>query len=152
MPAALPYSWTQTDATLEVSVHLRHADRRRPEVQVSRAHLQINSPPQLLVLDLYDSVDPDASCVRVGSDGVTFALRKVGLSSRQTGHLRFRVLLGPVTYNPCSLFRQRKELGLNCCAQPPDTSCLHAVWQLLKKAAQNAGLQRLPDRPRSARR
>ena len=104
MPAALPYSWVQTDATLDVSVQLRHADRRRPEVQVSRVHLQVNSPPQLLVLDLYGSIEHNAASVRVDSDGVTFALRKVSLTPTQTkieGGC-YRVLLGPVTYNPAA--------------------------------------------------
>ena len=98
-------------------------------MQVSRVHLQVNSPPQLLVLDLYGSIDHNAASVRVDSDGVTFALRKVSLTPTQT--IRSSPssgLAGTGDIQPsCLLFRQRKELGQICCAPPPGRSCLHAV-------------------------
>ena len=79
MPAALAYTWTQTDSTLQVCVQLRGAERRRPEIQTTSVHLQLNSPPHLLVLDLYSSIVVEDSSVRLDSDGVTFNLRKVEL-------------------------------------------------------------------------
>ena len=77
MPVSLPYSWEQSQHTVTVTVQLKHADRRRPETQITRVHVQLNSPPLLLVLDLIGEVQPAASSVRLGPDQVTFVLRKV---------------------------------------------------------------------------
>ena len=80
MPITPKFEWDETEGSLEVRVQLQGAANGKANVFATDCLLKINSPPYLLVLDLFGVVDDAKSSATLTSDGVTFKLVKVLLS------------------------------------------------------------------------
>jgi hypothetical protein len=76
MPIAPLYEWNETDASVEVHVQLQGASKSKPDVFATDCLLKVNSPPYLLLIDLFDFVNESQIVVTLTSQGVVFRLQK----------------------------------------------------------------------------
>lgn len=83
MPISPLYEWAETELTLEVRVQLQGASRSKADVFATDCMLKVNSPPYLLILDLFGEVDDSHSVVTLMPDCVLFQLRKVCVHAAQ---------------------------------------------------------------------
>lgn len=100
MPIAPLFAWSETEETLQVDVQLQGASRTKADVFATDCLLKINSPPYLLIIDLFGCVDEAQSVVTVMPDGVTFRLIKVKLQHAATACRR--MLLSHAKERLCS--------------------------------------------------
>jgi len=77
MPISPQWSWSETEAAVEVQVALPGVARDRTDVFATDCMLKVNASPYLLVLDLYAGVDDARSAATLTADGVKFKLFKV---------------------------------------------------------------------------
>ncbi|GLC51791.1 hypothetical protein PLESTB_000548900 [Pleodorina starrii] len=84
MPLTPQFTWSETDASLEVTVDVPGVSRAKADVFATDAFLKVNCPPYLFALDLHKEVDDSRSSATIVPGGVVFKLfkREPGLWGR----------------------------------------------------------------------
>ncbi|GIM07741.1 hypothetical protein Vretimale_11827, partial [Volvox reticuliferus] len=76
MPLTPQYTWSETEASLEVTVDVPGVSRAKADVFATDAFLKVNYPPYLFALDLYKEVDNSRSSATIIPGKVVFKLFK----------------------------------------------------------------------------
>lgn len=76
MPITPIYDWSETKDALTVQVQIQGAARSKTDVFAADCLLKINSPPYLLIVDLFGFVDEKRTVATITPEGVTFRLSK----------------------------------------------------------------------------
>ncbi|EFJ40898.1 hypothetical protein VOLCADRAFT_99235 [Volvox carteri f. nagariensis] len=76
MPLAPHYTWSETDASLEVTVDVPGVSSAKADVFATDAFLKVNCPPYLFALDLLKEVDDSRSSATILPGKVVFKLLK----------------------------------------------------------------------------
>ncbi|PNH06669.1 F-box/LRR-repeat protein 16 [Tetrabaena socialis] len=81
MPLTPQYTWSETEASLEVTVEVPGVSGSKADVFASDAFLKINCPPYLFALDLHKEVDDSRSSATIVPRGVVFKLFKPNMGN-----------------------------------------------------------------------
>ncbi|GLI70787.1 hypothetical protein VaNZ11_015654 [Volvox africanus] len=76
MPLTPRYTWSETEASLEVTVDVPGVSRAKADVFATDAFLKVNYPPYLFALDLHKEVDDSRSSATIIPGKVVFQLFK----------------------------------------------------------------------------
>ncbi|GFR46189.1 hypothetical protein Agub_g7718 [Astrephomene gubernaculifera] len=76
MPLTPQYTWSETEASIDVTIEVPGISRSKADVFATDAFLKVNCPPYLFALDLYKDVDDNRSSATIIPSGVVFKLYK----------------------------------------------------------------------------
>ncbi|GIY68487.1 CS domain-containing protein, partial [Caerostris darwini] len=70
--------WQESKEKILIIVPLLSRVGTKPSILITSKYLKISSPPHLWECFLFDTIDPEGSIVRIGSDNVAFEIQKSG--------------------------------------------------------------------------
>lgn len=85
MPISPKYTWSETEATVEVHVELPGVSKSNANIFATDALLKVNRSPYLLLIDLHKDVDDSQIIATIDATGVTFKLVKVRRLGKNNG-------------------------------------------------------------------
>lgn len=77
MPVTPAYEWSQTDEEVVIDVQIKGITKQRMDVFATDAMVKVVAHPYVLILDLLEDVDADASTAYTQPGHVTFRMKKV---------------------------------------------------------------------------
>lgn len=92
MPISPKYTWTESEASVEINVELQGITKSNANIFATDAFLKVNRSPYLLLIDLYEDVDERQTTATIDGVGVTFKLTKVRRRVGRRKHGRSMVI------------------------------------------------------------
>jgi hypothetical protein len=77
MPVTPEFEWSQTEVEVVIDVSIKGITKQKMDVFATDAMVKVVAHPYVLILDLLEDVDADASKAYVQPGHVTFRLKKV---------------------------------------------------------------------------
>ena len=77
MPVTPEYQWSQTAEEVVIEVDIKGITKQKMDVFATDAMVKVVAHPYVLIIDLLEDVDADASAAYTQSGHVTFRLKKV---------------------------------------------------------------------------